>query len=173
MAGGWTTTRRRLVRESAPRRTAVRGSERGGALADRGLLVRGLVLVDHACRRGLVELAAGVCREALGLVDVAGVCGLAEPAHGGLQRGLDRLVALVRRCALSVALDLGLDVRHGAGLVRWSVLDLGCGSRRGARRFRARAGVRTRKGSRYQRRATRPKSIDALDRNPRRLDGNA
>jgi hypothetical protein len=34
-------------------------------------------------------------------------------AHGGLQLGLDGLVALVPLLVLLVALDLGLDVRHG------------------------------------------------------------
>ena len=49
-----------------------------------------------------------------------------EAADGGLQRGLDGLVALVRAVVLLVALDLGLDVRHGAGLSvsrrRWVVV---------------------------------------------------
>ena len=51
-------------------------------------------------------------RRSLGLVGVAGLGGLAELAHGGLQRGLHGLVALVRSVVLPVALDLGLDVRH-------------------------------------------------------------
>ena len=44
------------------------------------------------------------------------VDGLAELAHSRLQRRLDRLVALVRSVVLLVALDLGLDVRHGGCL---------------------------------------------------------
>ena len=42
-----------------------------------------------------------------GLVLVAGLGGLAELAHGRLQRRLHGLVALVRSLVLSVALDLG------------------------------------------------------------------
>ena len=47
-----------------------------------------------------------------GGVLVAGLGGLAELAHGGLQTGLDGLVALVSLLVLLVALDLGLDVGH-------------------------------------------------------------
>ena len=54
---------------------------------------------------------------ALASVGVAGLGGLAELAHSRLQRGLHGLVALVRSVVLPVALDLGLDVRHGASLV--------------------------------------------------------
>ena len=95
---------RRLVRRG--------GSERGGLLGDRGLAVRGLVLVDDALGGGLVELAGGVLAGLDGGVLVAGLGGLAELADGGLQAGLDGLVALVRLLVLLVALDLGLDVRH-------------------------------------------------------------
>ena len=60
----------------------------------------------------LSSCLAGVGGERLGLVGVAGLGGLAELAHGGLQRRLHGLVALVRSVVLPVALDLGLDVRH-------------------------------------------------------------
>ena len=45
---------------------------------------------------------------------VASGDGLARAAHGGLELALDGLVALVALLVLLVALDLGLDVGHGA-----------------------------------------------------------
>src|SRR5215203_6870610 len=93
-------------------RTGARASERGGLLHDRGLAVRGLVLVDDALGGGLVELLGGVATQRDCLLLVAGLGGFAELAHGGLQAGLDGLVALVTLLVLLVPLDLALDVRH-------------------------------------------------------------
>src|SRR5690606_8317359 len=83
------------------------GSESGGALGDRRLAVRSLVLVDDALGSGLVQLAVGVATRCQGSVLVAGLGELAELADRGLQVGLDGLVALVSRLVLAVALDLG------------------------------------------------------------------
>src|SRR5215470_8107318 len=61
-------------------------AEFGSASGDRGLAVRGLVLVDDALARGLVQVGA---RGAHGLGrpgHVARVRGLTELAHRGLQR---------------------------------------------------------------------------------------
>src|SRR4051794_40630627 len=99
---------------------SARALEGRGALADRGLAVGGLVLVDDTGGRRLVEPAVGGGGQRARLVGVPGVGGLAEPAAGGLERRLPRLVALVRKGVLPVAPDLGLDVRHGAGLDRRS-----------------------------------------------------
>src|SRR5436190_7609592 len=87
-------------------------SERSGLLHDRGLAVRSLVLVDDTFGGGLVELLGSVTTERDRLVLVAGLGGLAEFADGGLQAGLDSLVALVRLRVLLVPLDLALDVGH-------------------------------------------------------------
>src|SRR5229473_5995339 len=76
------------------------------ALGDRGLAVRGLVLVDDALARGLVQaLRRGAHRHGRRLC-IAGVRGLAELAHGSLQRRLDGLVAQPGLLVLLVALDL-------------------------------------------------------------------
>src|SRR5689334_11030560 len=88
------------------------GSEGFGLLGDGRLAVGRLVLVDDALGDGLVELARGVAAERDCLVLVAGLGGLTELAHGGLQAGLHSLVALVTLLVLLVALDLGLDVGH-------------------------------------------------------------
>src|SRR6476469_9254081 len=85
------TCRSLLALDLPPHATAPRGGEEGGA-------VRG---------------AAGRDRDLL----VTGLGGLAELAHGGLQGGLDRLVALVSLVVLLVPLDLGLDVRHYCAFV--------------------------------------------------------
>ena len=80
---------------------------------------------------------------------VAGLGGLAELAHGGLQAGLDGLVALVTLLVLLVPLDLGLDVRHWASLRsvgRGRLLSLEAGTT-GRRWRRARDGSRYRSGS--------------------------
>src|SRR5215472_1696003 len=84
----------------------------GEALGDRGLAVRGLVLVDDALAHGLVELAGGEAQRDGRLIDVARLGGLAELAHVGTQLGLDGLVALARLLVLLDALNLRLDVRH-------------------------------------------------------------
>src|SRR5689334_25444914 len=88
------------------------GLELGGALGHGRLAVRGLVLVDHALARGLVQAAAGVAHSQHRRVGVTGVGRLAELAHAALQRRLDGLVALPGLLVLLVALDLRLDVRH-------------------------------------------------------------
>src|SRR5215207_4882464 len=85
---------------------AAAASERGGALGDRRLAVGSLVLVDDALGGGLVELAGRGAAGRDGGVLVTGVRGLAELAHGGLQAGLDGLVALVCLLVLLVPLDL-------------------------------------------------------------------
>src|SRR6266568_2747284 len=82
------------------------------ALGDRGLAVRGLILVDDALGRGL-----GVAR----------VGRVAELAHRGLQRGLDGLVALPGLLVLLVALDLGLDIRHAEASLRFWFSSVGTG----------------------------------------------
>src|SRR5690625_4723301 len=81
-------------------------------LGDRALAVGGLVLVDDALARRLVELARSRAPQDNGLLDVAGVGGHAELANGRLQRRAHRLVALPARLVLQDALLLRLDVRH-------------------------------------------------------------
>src|SRR4051794_25140092 len=92
------------------------GLEGGGALGDRRLPVRGLVLVDDALADGLVELARRDLEGDDRVIDVALVGGLAELADRGLQGRLDGLVAQPVLLVLTVALDLGLDVRHEESL---------------------------------------------------------
>src|SRR6266516_2222415 len=97
------------------------------ALGDRGLAVRGLILVDDALARGLVQaLRCHAHRHGRGL-GVARVGCLAESAHGGLQRGLDGLVALPGLLVLLVALDLGLDIRHAEASLRFWFSSVGAG----------------------------------------------
>src|SRR5262245_51164568 len=60
---------------------------------ERRLAVGGLVLVDHALAGRLVQLAAGRHQQLAGLFLVAGLDGLAEPAHRRMKRRLHRLVA--------------------------------------------------------------------------------
>src|SRR5262249_28649987 len=84
--------------------------QRGVGLGDGRLAVRGLVLVDDALARGLVQLPARRAQRRSGLLHVAGLGGLAEFPDGRLQRGLDRLVAQSRLLVLPVALDLGFNV---------------------------------------------------------------
>ena len=86
--------------------------ELGVVPGHRRLAVRGLVLVDHALARGLVELPAGGAQRGLSRLQVPSVRGLAELADGRAQRRLDGLVPLARLLVLLVSLDLGLYVRH-------------------------------------------------------------
>src|ERR1700683_549134 len=84
----------------------------GVTLGDRRLAVSGLVLVEHALARGLVELPAGGMQRRLGLAEVPLVRGLAELTDGRAQRGLDRLVSLACLLVLLIALYLRLCVGH-------------------------------------------------------------
>src|SRR5215475_9675888 len=100
------------------------------ALGDRGLAVRGLVLVDDALARGLVQaLRRGAHRRGRRR-HVAGVGRLAELAHRGLQGRLDGLVALPRLLVLLVALDLGFDIRHAEASLRFWFSSVGAGGSR-------------------------------------------
>src|SRR6516162_2515325 len=102
-------------------------AELRAALRHRGLAVRRLVLVDDALAGGLVQaLRRGAHRHGRRL-HVAGVRGLAELAHRGLQGRLDGLVALPRLLVLLVALDLGLDIRHAEASLRFWFSSVGAG----------------------------------------------
>ena len=92
-------------------------------------------------------------RRAPGLVGLAGLGGLAEAADRRLERRLDRLVALVRSVVLLVALDLGLDVRHGAEPLSVGGSDVGAPA--------TCVLVSTRDLQDYQRGARRAKSVRA------------
>src|SRR5207247_7306957 len=87
-----------------------------------GLVVGGVVAVDHALAGRLVVGAGGAAVGGLGALAVAGVEGLAHAAGVGLERGADRLVPHPALLVLPVPLDLGLDVRQG-GPLWWA----GCG----------------------------------------------
>ena len=87
--------------------------EGSGALADRGLAVRRLVLVNDTLAGCLVECAGGLAGQRGGCSSVAGIGGLAELAYGGLDRGLHVLVAQPSLLVGQDALLLRLDVRHG------------------------------------------------------------
>src|SRR4051812_10984581 len=94
--------------------TVPAGSEGSDLLEDGRLPVGSLVGVDDALGGGLVEQPAGHAGVLLRLRSVAGFGGLAEAANSRLEGRLHRLVAKPRSLVLAVALDLGLDVRHGA-----------------------------------------------------------
>src|SRR3954447_885544 len=89
-------------------------SEGGGLLEDGRLAVRRLVGVDDALADGLVEEAAGLAGGLVGLLGLAGLDGLVEATNSRFEGRLHGLVAKSRSLVLAVALDLGLDVRHGA-----------------------------------------------------------
>src|SRR3954451_14668665 len=94
------------------------GSERGGLLGHRRLLVGGVVLVDDALADGLVQLGGGNLQRVLDRGLVAGLGGGTELADPGAELALDRLVALG---ALGVGLDpldLGLDGCHEGSFSR-------------------------------------------------------
>src|SRR5690606_14906055 len=114
--------KRRIPRRGCGALTAGPGllarGQLGGALGDRRLAVGGLVLVDDALARGLVELTGGSPLQRNGRLDVALLGGLAELADGRLERRLDGLVAQAALLVLPVALDLGLDVRHEEASVK-------------------------------------------------------
>src|SRR5581483_2326390 len=92
-------------------------AEAGGLARHRRLAVGGLVLVDDALARGLVEQPGRRPQRGRRGRGVTAVRSLAEPAYGGLQLRLDRLVAQPATFVRPVALDLRLDVGH-AGLPR-------------------------------------------------------
>src|SRR5690606_2218306 len=81
-------------------------------LGDRGLAVRGLVLVHDALADGLVELLRRLLQSGLGSGLVAGGDGLTGLADEGLQLRLHGLVAGLSLLVGLVALDLRLDVCH-------------------------------------------------------------
>src|SRR5215831_5357915 len=123
------------VPRGAPRWGPARGgaapasafAELRAAPRDRGLAVRGLVLVNDALAGGLVQaLRRGAHRHGRRL-HVAGVGRLAELAHRSLQRRLDGLVALPRLLVLLIALDLGLDIRHAEASLRFWFSSVGAG----------------------------------------------
>src|SRR5215467_1978301 len=102
-------------------------AELRAALRHRGLAVRRLVLVNDALASGLVQvLRRGAHRHGRRL-HIAGVSGLAELAHRGLQRRLDSLVALPCLLVLLIALDLGLDIRHAEASLRFWFSSVGAG----------------------------------------------
>src|SRR5258708_422591 len=111
---------------------ACRGDWPGQSPAVGWPAVRGLVLVDDALARGLVQ---ALRRRAHGhgrRFCVTGVGSFAELAHRGLQRRLDGLVALPGLLVLLVTLDLGLDIRHAEASLRFWFSSVGAG------RFRTR-----------------------------------
>src|SRR5262252_6157175 len=123
------------------------GAQFRAALGDRGLAVRGLVLVDDALARGLVQALRRRLHRHGRRVHITGVGRLAEPAHRGLQRRLDGLVALARLLVLLVALDLGLYVRHAKASLRIWFSSVGAGGSRtaAAPHTRSRSDTPTRK----------------------------
>src|SRR5690606_41291381 len=107
---GWSTERARLLE----RRRALGGSdsERVDLLRQGALAVRGLVLVDHALRDGLVELLRSLREGGLGSAETGGCDGATRRTNERLQLALDDAVALARLLVGLVALDLRLDVCH-------------------------------------------------------------
>src|SRR4051794_24362036 len=120
--GCCTPARRAAVRVSAepaaprsPLRSSVRtgwGSERRDLLRDGRLAVGGLVLVDDALRRRLVQLLHRDAEGRGGLVLVTGVHGEADVAHVRAELALHGLVAVVGLLVRADALQLRLDVRQ-------------------------------------------------------------
>src|SRR5215472_1942206 len=102
-------------------------AELRAAPRDRGLAVRGLVLVNDALAGGLVQAVRRGAHRHGRRLHVAGVGRLAELAYRGLQRRLDGLVALPRLLVLLIALDLGLDIRHAEASLRFWFLSVGAG----------------------------------------------
>ena len=92
----------------------LRGLDLVERVSQRGLLVRRLILVDHALAGGLVQLAAGRRQQLGGLVLIAGLDGLPEPADSRAKRRLHRLVAQTGALVGADALFLRLDVGHAA-----------------------------------------------------------
>src|SRR5947209_14476652 len=111
-------------RNSSPIDDAGLAAELVQRVRQRGLLVRRLVLVDHAFAGGFVQLAAGGNQQLGGLVLFAGLGGLAERAHSGAKRRLHRLVAQSGALVGAVALLLRLDVGHAYFLLNYQRLVL-------------------------------------------------
>src|SRR5690606_9400970 len=103
---------RRATGEPETDSVAGGGAVREQPPGDRGLTVGGLVLVDDALARRLVELAGSLAHQGGRRLRVARLQSGVELADRGLQRRLDRLVAQPTPLVLPVALDLRLDVRH-------------------------------------------------------------
>ena len=100
------------------RRLAAEGPQREAAfLAIADLRLAAWFLWMTPLEAALSSLRAASRPAAIAAFLVAGLGGLAELAHGGLQAGLDGLVALVSLLVLLVPLDLGLDVRHYCAFV--------------------------------------------------------
>src|ERR1700712_5667162 len=99
--------RRRVERQSGSR-----SSELVQGVRESGLLVGRLVLVDDALAGSLVELAAGRHQQLAGLVLLAGLDGLTEPADSRAKGGPHRLVAQSRTLVGEDALLLRLDIGH-------------------------------------------------------------
>src|SRR5690348_5373326 len=102
-------------------------AELRAALRHGGLAVRRLVLVYDALAGGLVQALRRSAHRHGRRLHVAGVSGLAELAHRGLQRRPDSLVALPRLLVLLIALDLGLDIRHAEASLRFWFSSVGAG----------------------------------------------
>src|SRR5260370_21561808 len=130
-----------------------------GALGDRGLAVRRLVLVDDALADSLVQLDVGGPHSLRGLVGIAGLRSLAELPDRRLQRRLDGLVALARLLVLLVSLVLGLDIRHAcASLGMVSLIGYALPRRdRGVAPGRTDAGMRAADSEGYPRSGQLPK----------------
>src|SRR5438067_13134818 len=108
----------RAERKLSRSRTA--SSLGGGAvelLAQLRLVVRSVVLVDHALGRRLVVGTARCEEGSLRRGTVAGRERFAELARLRLQGGNGRLVALARLFVREDALLLGLDIGHRRGIL--------------------------------------------------------
>ena len=80
------------------------------------LAVGGLVLVNDALAGGLVEQAACMQRGLVCGNAVLGLDGFARGAHGGLELGLDGLVAHTSLLVGQDTLFLTFDIRHSSFL---------------------------------------------------------
>src|SRR5690348_6257251 len=142
-------------------------AELRAALRHGGLAVRRLVLVYDALAGGLVQALRRSAHRHGRRLHVAGVSGLAELAHRGLQRRPDSLVALPRLLVLLVALDLGLDIRHAEASLRFWFSSVGAGG------FRTRGGpTNSRRGATLRRgRISQPRGCAQTSRPPGGVSG--
>src|SRR6188472_3450274 len=83
---------------------------------DRRLSIGGLVLVNDALRRRLVQGPGGGVRQLGGLGVLTSIRGFPEPTNRSLQRRLRRLVTLTSLLVGLDSFELGFDVRHGRPL---------------------------------------------------------